>query len=530
MALSVTRQRGRTGDPPTDDRRTGTTGSTRSGRSGRSDPTGLNGRDFRLLMIATLGTFANYAALLAVVPLWSAEGGAKYGGVGAATGVTMAATVAVQFCMGSLLRRLSLRQILAVGALLLGLPTFAYPFSSGLGFVLAVCAVRGVGFGMVAVAGSALTADLVPEHQRGRAVGRYGFAVGLPQVVLLPLGVWTATAFGFTAVFLVTGALCVLTVPLVLAMSGRRAPRLAEEVRDDGRVDGQADGQGGEADAREGSASAGVHEPGTGGPGGTAGTDRTAGTDAQPRGFARYRELATPFALLLASAGALGGLTSFLPLSLDAPGTAPVTLTVLFTAGMVGRWAAGVRSDRVGVGGLLPASVAACALGMAGFAATDALGGAGSVAEGVAAVASAAVFGLGFGALQNDTLVVMFRRAGPEGSGTASTVWNMAYDGGTGAGSLATGLLAQGLGFAGGFVTAALVIAGTAPWSRPSKHRPAPHHAERHHAEPRSPEPHHPEPHPPEPHRPRVPRPEAHATQAHQNVTARPEDPHEPAG
>ncbi|MCT2592529.1 MFS transporter [Streptomyces sp. N2-109] len=388
---------------------------TASRHRAEQDPTGLGGRDFLLLMAATLGTFSNYAPLLAVASLWSAEGGSGHGGVGAATGVTMATTVAVQLVMGRLLRRFGLCRILASGALLLGLPTFAYVFSSSLAWVLAVSAVRGAGFGMVAVAGSALVAELVPARQRGRAVGWYGIAVGLPQVICLPLAVWCAESFGFTPVFLATGALSVLAAPLAAMMTGQRV----EEPRPQ----------------------AGLVAQGTVG---------------------RLRPLAGPWTVLIVSACALGGVTSFLPLAMEGPTAAPTALFVLSTAVIAGRWAAGVWSDRAGVGLLLVPGVLACALGTGGFAlATSAVPGAALLA-----VASAAVYGLGFGALQNDTLVVMFRRAGPSGNGTASTAWNMAYDAGTGVGAVGVGLFSQALAVNGAYAVAAALIMVVVPFAR----------------------------------------------------------------
>src|SRR5690606_34509228 len=183
----------------------------------------LADRDFLLLLAATLGMFANHAPMLSVVPLWAAEGGSAHSGVGTTTAVTMATTVAIQLCMGRLLRRFGPYRLLVVGALLLGVPTFGYPLSTDLGWVLSVSAVRGLGFGIVTVAGSALVADLTTPAQRGRAVGWHGIAVGLPQVVLLPLGVWFAESFGFTAVFLAAGASSALVPLLVAGMRRRRA-------------------------------------------------------------------------------------------------------------------------------------------------------------------------------------------------------------------------------------------------------------------------------------------------------------------
>ncbi|WP_027941077.1 MFS transporter [Amycolatopsis taiwanensis] len=369
---------------------------------------GLAGRDFLLLLAATLGTFSNYAPLLSVAPLWAARGGSGNAGVGAVTGVTMATTVGVQLCMKWLLRRMSLRRTLVVGALLQGLPTFAYPLSAGLGWVLAVSAVRGVGFGMVAVAGSALVAELVPAHSRGRALGWYGVAVGLPQVLCLPLGVWLAEHIGFTPVFLATGTLSVLAAAAI-----RTRPRPEEP---SGNRAFKADG-------------------------------------------GSLRPFGRPFTVLIAAACALGGVTSFLPLALGEPSVAPVALFLLSGAVIVGRWAAGVFSDRAGTGRLLVPSVLACVIGMGGFGLATAPFGDGAMLPATAAV----VYGLGFGALQNDTLLIMFRHAGPRGHGAASTAWNMAYDAGTGIGAVAVGLTSHALGVDGSFIAAAVLILLVAP-------------------------------------------------------------------
>ncbi|MEV0275788.1 MFS transporter [Streptomyces sp. NPDC050610] len=380
----------------------------RRGSAG-DERTGLAGRDFLLLLAATVGTFANYAPLLSVAPLWSARGGSGNAGVGAVTGVTMATTVGVQLCMRWLLRRMSLRQVLVTGALLLGLPTFAYPLSTGLGWVLAVSAVRGVGFGMVAVAGSALVAELVPAHARGRAVGWYGVAVGLPQVLFLPLGVWLAEHIGFTPVFVAAGALSVLAAAAIKAQ-----------------------------------------RPGQGTPGG----NRGAKADKVP-----LRPFGRPFTVLITSACALGGVTTFLPLALTGSSAAPVALFLLSGAIVIGRWAAGFYSDRRGTGRLLVPSVLACVAGMGGFGLATASSGDAAVLAAVAGF----VYGLGFGALQNDTLVIMFRRAGPHGHGAASTAWNMAYDAGTGIGAAAVGLTSHALGVDGSFTAAAVLILLAAP-------------------------------------------------------------------
>lgn len=389
---------------------------------------GLADRDFLLLLAATACAFSNYAPMLPVVPLWSDGGGAGSAGAGAATGVTMGTTVAVQLCMPWLLRRLGLRTVFAVGAVLLGAPTCAYLLSSELLPVLGVSAVRGVGFGMVAVAGSALVAELVTGDRRGRAVGWYGVAVGLPQVVCLPLAVWGVERWGYTAVFTVSALLGVAAAPLIRAVSAGTRHRGARSSPSGSRLSGSAQ---------------------------------------------RWRPLLNPWTVLITAACALGGVTSLLPLALADAETAAAALFALSTTVIAGRWGAGWLSDRLGPGRLLTAGVLACAAGMAGLAAAVA----GAPSWPVSMVA-AAVYGLGFGVLQNDTLVVMFARAGPGGSGLASTAWNMAYDAGTGVGAAGVGVLSGAFTMAGAFATTAAVIVAAAPLAWLGG-RPAPGHRRR---------------------------------------------------
>lgn len=379
-------------------------------------PGGLSGRGFLLVLAATFCAFANYAPLLSVVPLWADEGGADAAGTGAATGVTMATTVAAQLCMPWLLRRWSLAEVFAVGALLLGVPTLAYLLSSQLVPVLAVSAVRGAGFGVVAVAGSALVADLVAEGKRGQAVGWHGIAAGLPQVVCLPLAVWGVDQWGYGPVFTATALLSIAAAPLIWPVRRHGPPAHA------------------------------------------AAAPRSAPQPGPPQPEFRWRPLLNPWTLLITAACALGGLTSFLPLALENGDVAAAALFVLSATMITGRWAAGWLSDRFGTGRLLVPSVLACATGMAGFAAAVA----GAPVWPVSLLA-ATVYGLGFGALQNDTLVVMFARTGPGGSALASTVWNSAYDAGTGIGSVSIGLLAGALTMGGAFTVTAVAIAAAAP-------------------------------------------------------------------
>ena len=71
----------------------------------------------------------------------------------------------------------------------MGVPALGYGLSDALPSVLAMSAVRGVGFAILTVTGSATVALLVPPARLGAAIGVYGLAIALPMLLWLPASV-----------------------------------------------------------------------------------------------------------------------------------------------------------------------------------------------------------------------------------------------------------------------------------------------------------------------------------------------------
>jgi len=368
-----------------------------------SAPAGVAGAPFRFMLGATVLAFSGYALLLPVVPLWAERGGAGAFGAGATTAMLMATTVGTQLAVPWLLARVGHRWVLAVGSLLLGGPAPLYALSADLVPVLALSALRGVGFGLATVAGSALVAELVPRGQHGRAAGRYGLAVGLPQLVLLAAGVAVVERFGFTVVFVAGGVGPVLGALLVPAI---RMPQALT----------------------------------------------AAAVGSSPRPPARMA--LPPVLAMLTCSIAQGGLITFLPLAVPGAGLlVPGALLATAAGALLGRLAAGELVDRRGWGGrLLAPGMLLAAIGL--VAEVIALGAGG----GALVVLGAAAVGVGFGAVQNDSLTVLFAAFGASGYGAASAVWNIAYDAGTGVGALGLGAVAEPFGFSAAFGVAAMLL------------------------------------------------------------------------
>lgn len=368
------------------------------------------------MLASSFAGFGGYSLLLPVVPLWASTGGAAEFGAGATTGVLMASTVGTQLGVPWLLHRLGHRVVLATGMLLLGAPSPLYALAPDLTLLLAVSLVRGIGFGLLTVAGSALIAELVPAPELGRASARYGLAVGLPLLVLLPAGVGVAQLVGFVPLFVLAG---ILPVVAVVAVRWIRLPGHAKAATGDGGA-----------------------------------------TVAQR--WEAMRASAGPWLAMLTCSVAQGGLITFLPLAVPTPGAlVPLALLATTAGALVGRLAAGELTDRRGMAGrMLPVGVLGAAVGM--VVEMPAVGGTGALTA-VAMVGGAALVGLGFGVVQNDSLVLLFSSVGATGYGAASAAWNIAYDTGTGVGAAGLGAVAQPLGFEAAFGVSAGLLALVLP-------------------------------------------------------------------
>lgn len=367
----------------------------------------LRSRSFRAMLAASFCGFGGFSLLLPVVPLWADEGGSGRFGAGATTAVFMLVTVLTQLAVPGMMRRFGQRWVLVGGMVMIGLPAPLFAISSDLALLLGVSVLRGVGFGMLTVAGSALVAELVPPEAHSRAAAHYGIAVGAPLLVLVPAGVGLVDLVDFEPLFFVAGALSLLGMVLALFVDDP----------------------------------AGVPDPAGSTP------------DMQRRWVA-------PWIAMFTCSVAQGGLITFVPLA--RPDDGALVAGALFAttaAALIGRMLAGEIGNRMGhPGRLLIAGVPVAAVGMvlAALVAT-----APGVPAGTGLVIGALLVGLGFGVVQNDSLVLMFVDTGSKGIGAASAAWNIAYDTGTGVGAAALGAIAQPTSFEAAFAASAGLLVAT---------------------------------------------------------------------
>ena len=355
-----------------------------------------------LLILVSFAALFGFQLLLSVVPLYADEVGGGSSGAGLATAVFMLSTVLTQIQMPRILGRYGYRRALAAGLLFLGVPALFYAYTGTLVTILAVTLLRGVGFGIVTVVFAALVVELAPPGRRGEALGLLGIAITLPTVFCNALGLWLAGRFGFEVVFLLGGVTPLLGLFMIPGI--RFAQATGEGRRRAGSVSSQAsDGptcDGSSYSSRPRRWLRGWSSP-------------SCPWRCQVRGFlcggraARRRDH-------LYHKPLVGG-TLRRP-QRPAPPSRPRSHRMR------------ARDGRPPIGGAL-------------------------------LLAGAVLFGTGFGLLQNSTLILMMGRVSKSEFGLGSTLWNAAFDAGTGVGAFSFGFVISAFGFSWSFAICSVLLA-----------------------------------------------------------------------
>ena len=124
--------------------------------------------------MAVAAAFLSWALLLPVVPLGVLTSGGSDALAGSTTAIFMGCSVLTQWNTPRALRRFGYTPVMVFAAIMLGVPALGHITLDDAPFVLALSAFRGIGFGALTVAESALVAELVPKRFLGRASGLLG--------------------------------------------------------------------------------------------------------------------------------------------------------------------------------------------------------------------------------------------------------------------------------------------------------------------------------------------------------------------
>jgi MFS family permease len=364
-------------------------------------PTRLLSLPLALTFMTEFASLTSFFLLLSVLPMLAAAAGASSSGAGLITGSLLLGTVVAEAAATPGIRRFGYRTMLAAGAVLLGAPALVLIVREPQAVMMGVSFVRGLGFGLCGVTTGALAATLLPPGRRGEGLGLLGIVSGVPAVIALPAGVWLAGHHLATAVAVLAAAAGLLPLTTVRWLPGR----------------GEAHSALPAARTRRG--------PGAG------------------------LRISLIFAACTIAAGVLD---SFLPLAKGVPSNlSSAALLVAAITATLSRWQAGRHGDKYGHARLLVPALIVVALGMTAMV---------WLASPVLIFASMVLFGTGFGVIENATFALLIERL-PEAR--ASALWNLAYDGGYGAGPVVFGLFAARTGYPAAFALTGIFVLAVLP-------------------------------------------------------------------
>jgi MFS family permease len=310
---------------------------------------------------------------------------------------------------GALADRQGQRRILIVSSLALAAFSLGYAVIPDYRVMLALVLVHGIFWSGLLSASASYMTNLLPERRRAEGIGYWGLSTVAAMAVAPTMGLWIYRHGGW------------LWLSIVGAILNLMMAAIAWNLRGEGGAQPVA-----------------------------------AATPTRRGGLLEWRVLVISFSLFLYSFG-YGGITSFTALYADANGVTPKSLyltalaiVILFTRPLAGRLGDRFGYRRVFVPCLVLISVG---LGLLAFGGTRGW-----------LIASAAVFGVGFGTAYPVYVGYVMQGVGADRRGAAFGAILAAFDTGVGTGSTTMGYLIQHYGFATAFGVAAALSALALPY------------------------------------------------------------------
>jgi MFS family permease len=368
-------------------------------------------RDFVAVCFSSFFIFMTFYILAVTLPVYVTD--TLHGGqqqVGLVTTSFIISTVILRPLTGKWLDERNPKNVLLFGLLLFLVCSAAYIAVKGYLALLLLRFIHGIAFGIAATATGAIAVELVPERRKGEGVGYFSLFMSLAMVVGPFLGLTVIQSSGFLILFVICIAFALLSVSCGIIA---RIPKKASDM---------------------------------------------SSTIAPEKGWRRFIE---PGALPISITGSLlafsyGAITTFLSVYAKAIGYAEhasyffmvFAAMIIISRPFTGKW-----FDRFGPNILVYPGILLFTLGMLLL----------SMATSPAVLlSSAAILGLGFGALLPSFQTIAIQASPSHRRGLATGTYFLLFDTGYGLGSYLLGVVADHAGYHSLYFVAGLVVACSA--------------------------------------------------------------------
>lgn len=358
-------------------------------------------RPFIGMTAAMLLLFTGFYLTLPTMPLFVKQLGGSETQVGLAAGVFTLTAVIFRPWVGGLVDRYGRRSFMLWGLLVFVICMYLYNGIGVIAMLLALRALHGASWALSTTAVSTAVTDIIPASRRGEGMGWFGMAMTIAMAIGPMLGVWVLEQSSFHGLFLLAAVFSAAALALAFFT----------------RIPFQA----------------------------------TAG----PRKIVLFEKSVLPLTLaLFFAAVSYGGITTFLPLFGASIGVNAGTFFLVYAVALtLVRPVAGKLADRMGEAYVIMPALVVTALALVVLSLTSGLPG---------IVASAILYGIGFGSAQPALQAANLRLAPPDKRGVASASFLTAFDLGIGLGAIVLGAVSQYAGYGTLFIVCAVSVAVSA--------------------------------------------------------------------
>lgn len=352
-------------------------------------------RNFIQLTIAMLLLFVGFYLLIPTLPLFIKKLGGTEAEIGFVIGIFTLSAVVIRPIIGTLLDRYGRRPFVLAGIFFFAVVTYLYDWTAGIIALVLLRIIYGVFWAVSTTSMGATIADIIPASRRGEGMGWYGLSMTIGMAIGPMLGLWVVQQKSFHDLFLLSTVLAAGAFVLALLTRVPFQPQ--------------------------------VH---TG-------------------GFQILEKSSLPIAAVIFFLTiTYGGITSFLPLFTESIGVNAGTFFLVYAITLtVIRPLSGRLSDRRGEAFVIIPGIVLAVLALFILAFSQSLTG---------VIATAILYGIGFGSAHPSLQAATIRLAAPERRGIATATFYTAFDLGIGLGSILLGWVSQLAGYQVLYVVCAL--------------------------------------------------------------------------
>lgn len=346
-------------------------------------------KEFVTISIINLFLFCGFQMLLPTLPLYTKALGGSDAILGWIIGAATVASLIIRPFSGIVIDRIGSKTIFIAGICIILVATLAYGWFPVVAAIIALRFLHGLGWGIATTTSSAIASESIPKHRFGEGMGYFSLSSSLAMALAPGIGLGVLTAYGFDLLSLVSTGFGVAALLLVFFINrGRKTANEGVKVK------------------------AAVYE----------------------------RASILPSVIMFFACATYGSITGFLSLYAADKGIGNIGIffTVYSLFLLLSRPFYGRLTDRFGFNviiypGLILLIVALFLL---------------SVAQVLLVfLISAAVYGMGFSAVQSSLQTMAIIRAPKGRLGAANATFFTGFDGGIGFGSVVGGMIASSAGY-----------------------------------------------------------------------------------